>query len=69
MSCRRTRLFHFLSLLISGMWHTNGLRHVFLEEKLDLIATVAIIDQAAVETVQTVCSAEFHTDVADEQLH
>ncbi len=50
------------------MRHTNGLRHVFLEEKLNLIATVAIIDQATVETVKTVCSAEFHTDVADEQL-
>ena len=51
------------------MGHTNCLRHVFLKEELDLIATVAIIDQAAVKTIQIVCSAEFHTDVADEKLH
>jgi len=50
------------------MRHTNGLRHVFLEDELDLTTTVAIIDQATVETVQTVCSAEFYTYVTDEQL-
>ncbi len=48
------------------MRHTNCLRHVFLEDELDLTATVAIVDQATVETVQTVFSAEFYTDVADE---
>ena len=51
------------------MRHTNCLRHIFLKEELDLIATIAIVDQAAVKTVQAVCGAEFHTDVADEQLH
>ena len=50
------------------MRHTNGLRHVLLQNELDLIATVAIIDQATVETVQTILSAQFHTDIADEQL-
>ena len=51
------------------MWNTNGFRHAFLKEELDLIATVAIIDQATVKTIQTVCSTEFNTDIAYEQLY
>jgi len=58
--------FILLSHLIGSMRHTNGLRHVFLEDELDLAATVAIVNQATVKTVQTVFSAEFYTDVADE---
>jgi hypothetical protein len=54
--------------MISGMRQTNCLRHVFLKEKLNLTATVAIVDQATVETVQIVCRAELNTDVADEKL-
>ena len=54
--------------MISCIRNTYGLRHVFLQDELDLTATVAIVDQATVETVQTVFSAEFHTDVADKQL-
>ncbi len=57
-----------LTHMISGMRHTNSLRHDFLQGELDLTATVAIVDQTTVETVQTVISAKFHTDVADEQL-
>ena len=56
------------SYSIGGMWHTNWLRHIFLEDELDMIATITIIDQATVETVQTVRSTEFYTDVAYEQL-
>ena len=47
------------------MGHTNRFRHVFLKKELNLTATIAIVDQATVETVQIVCSAEFYTDVAD----
>ena len=50
------------------MRHTDCLRHIFFEEKLNLTATVAIVDQATVETVQIICSAELYTDVADEEL-
>ncbi len=55
--------------MISGIWHTNGLRHVLLKDELNLIATVAIFNQATVETVQTVHCTEFYTDVADKQLN
>ena len=62
--------FTFLLLIhfFGGIRHTNGFRNVLLKDELDMIATVAIINQATVETVQTVCSTEFHTDIADEQL-
>ncbi len=48
--------------MIGGMRHINGLRHILIYEKLDLTATVAIVDQAAVKRVETVCSAKFDTD-------
>ena len=57
-----------LTHMISCIRNTYGLRHVFLQDELDLTATVAIVDQATVETVQIVCRAELNTDVADEKL-
>jgi hypothetical protein len=70
--CDVNGLVNFIVLSLTHMIicirNTYGLRHVFLQDELDLTATVAIVYYATVETVQTVFSAEFYTDVADEQL-
>ena len=64
------RLVNFIVFLLShfigSMRHTNCFRHALLKDDLDLTATVAILDQATVETVLIVFSAEFHTNEADE---
>jgi hypothetical protein len=61
--------FILLTHMISCMRNTNCLRHVFLQDEFDLTATIAIVDQATIESFKTVFSAQFHTDVADKELY
>jgi hypothetical protein len=52
-------IFILFTHLTSGILYTNGFRHVFLEDKLDLVATVAFIDQAKVKTVSIFLAPSF----------
>ena len=53
---------------IGGMRYTNSLRHALLQHELQLVTTLTIFDNVAVEAIQNFLCAKFHTDITDKKL-